>query len=130
MTRQLILGLLRHTDALHGYALVKQYTDATGRRLSTGNFYRALHGLEQSGLVRASESAPDADPRRRPYAITEAGAEAFDAWLTGPCHDGVGGPDDDGHSLRAFFVLKSRSPHARHVLKTWREELRASRSTL
>ena len=76
--RYLVLGLLRHGEPRHGYALMKEYQEHTGLRLSTGNFYRELQRLSVEGLVRTASNPEGADPRRAPYRITEAGA-AFDA---------------------------------------------------
>ena len=108
MMRHLLLGLLRHGPGRHGYALMKEYRDGTGRALSVGNFYRELQRLREVGLVRPGQNPPDADARRIPHEITEAGCAAFDAWLTGPARE-------DEHSLRAFLIVNSGTRHAGHV---------------
>ena len=125
MMRHLIFGLLRHGRGQHGYALMKEYRDGTGRALSVGNFYRELQRLREFGLVRPGQNPPDADPRRLPHEITEAGSAAFDAWLTGPARDGIDGPEEAEHSLRAFLVVKSGVRKTGRVLVEWREELKA-----
>jgi DNA-binding PadR family transcriptional regulator len=130
MMRHLILGLLRHGRAQHGYALMKEYRDGTGRALSVGNFYRELQRLRDGGMVRPGENPADADPRRIPYQITDAGCAAFDAWLAVPARDGCDGSDEHEHSLRAFLVVKSGGRRASRVLSEWREELKARRRDL
>jgi DNA-binding PadR family transcriptional regulator len=54
----------------HGYALMEDIGDFAGVSLGPGTLYGALARLEQRGLIRALE----ADERRRPYELTEAGA--------------------------------------------------------
>lgn len=61
----------------HGYALIKDIETIAGATLGPGTLYGALSRLEKSGLV---EALP-AEDRRRPYRITDAGAEAVRAYL-------------------------------------------------
>jgi DNA-binding PadR family transcriptional regulator len=61
----------------HGYALIKDIETIAGATLGPGTLYGALSRLERSGLV---EALP-AEDRRRPYRITDAGAEAVRAYL-------------------------------------------------
>jgi DNA-binding PadR family transcriptional regulator len=130
MKRHVILGLLRYDGPRHGYALIKDVHGGSGRAISVGNVYRELGRLMSSGLVRPVAGSSAADPRRRPYEITAAGAAVFDAWLHGPCRDGADGIPDEEHALRAFFAHKVRSPAAGRVLGEWRQELRACRRDL
>jgi DNA-binding PadR family transcriptional regulator len=46
--------------------------------LTRSQVYRELAAMAEHGLVRAGETGPR---ERRPYEITAAGREAFDAWL-------------------------------------------------
>ena len=63
----------------HGYAMIQDITDVSGRRLGPGTLYGALARLERSGLI---EPLP-ADDRRIPYRLTEAGARHLGAQLGG-----------------------------------------------
>ncbi|HVY10392.1 MAG TPA: PadR family transcriptional regulator [Mycobacteriales bacterium] len=54
----------------HGYALTKDIESFADVRLAPGTMYEALTRLEGQGLVKAL--APQ--DRRRPYALTAAGA--------------------------------------------------------
>jgi DNA-binding PadR family transcriptional regulator len=54
----------------HGYGLIKDIDDFAGVNLGPGTLYGALARLEQRGLIRALE----AEDRRRPYELTNAGA--------------------------------------------------------
>jgi len=120
--RYLVLGLLRNGGSFHGYALMKQYRERSGLQLSTGNFYRELQRLVAEGLVRTVANPADADPRRAPYEITEAGSLAFDSWLAGPPGSGIGRYEDE-LSSRALFLATAEPAVARSLLEGWKDEL-------
>jgi DNA-binding PadR family transcriptional regulator len=120
--RYLVLGLLRDGKPRHGYALMKEYADRSGLRLSTGSFYRELQRLSTEGLVRGSTNPEGADPRRVPYTITDVGVQAFDAWLAGPDRPPVGNYEDD-LSCRAIFVSEATPAIVRAILERWQEAL-------
>jgi len=125
MLRYLLLGLLRDAEAEHGYGLMKQYRSASGVTLSIGNVYRELQRLATLGLVRAVARPADVDPRRLPYAITDAGVRELAAWLGTPA-----GPTtaeaNDHLALRAFVMAASPPDAGRlRVLQHWRDDLAA-----
>jgi DNA-binding PadR family transcriptional regulator len=122
MFRYLVLGLLRSGGSFHGYAFMKEYRERSGLQLSTGNFYRELQRLVGEGFVRTVANPADADPRRAPYAITEAGSVAFDAWLSEPPGAGVGRYEDE-LSSRALFLENADPAVVRASLTAWKEEL-------
>lgn len=70
----LVLGSLAGGPK-HGYAITEDVEATTGARLGPGTLYGALARLEDRGLVRALPS----EDRRKPYAITAAGAEVLRA---------------------------------------------------
>ncbi len=83
-----ILGVCVDAGPLgtHGFAIAKTLADRGDTRslTATGTLYRALHRLEEAGLVESRWEDPDsaADegrPRRRIYRITGAGAAALAA---------------------------------------------------
>ena len=120
--RYLVLGLLRDGEPRHGYALMKEYKEQTGLRLSTGNFYRELQRLALEGLVRNVDNPEGADPRRAPYRITEAGTGAFQAWVTGPDGPTVSDYQDELAS-RALFIPEADPTVASKVLDRWQQAL-------
>ena len=63
----------------HGYAMIQDIAEVSGRRLGPGTLYGALARLERGGLI---EPLP-ADDRRIPYRLTEAGARHLGAELAG-----------------------------------------------
>lgn len=73
----LILSSLAE-GAKHGYALTKDIEKFAGVHLAPGTLYEALARLEGQGLVEALQS----DDRRRPYQLTEAGADALRSHLS------------------------------------------------
>ena len=120
--RYLVLGLLRDGEPRHGYALMKEYQDYTGVRLSTGNFYRELQRLAREGLVSTADNPEGADPRRAPYRITETGTAAFQGWLTGP--DGLVLDDyQDELAFRALFISEADPAVTNRVLDRWEQAL-------
>jgi DNA-binding PadR family transcriptional regulator len=62
----------------HGYALTKDIEAFADVALSPGTLYAALSRLEEKGYVESLEG----DGRRRPYRLTESGAEALHAHLS------------------------------------------------
>ncbi|HVS30584.1 MAG TPA: helix-turn-helix transcriptional regulator [Thermoanaerobaculia bacterium] len=70
--------------AFHGYSLAKVIKTATDRRMLTahGTLYRALHRLEQAGLIEAfwedpTEAERERRPRRRMYRLAALAAVAL-----------------------------------------------------
>jgi len=80
-----LLGLLEREPS-HGYELKRAYDTYFGRGkpLPFGQVYSTLGRLARDGKVTGGEAEPGAGPDRKRYAITEAGASEFDAWLTSP----------------------------------------------
>ncbi len=70
-------------DARHGYALIQQLRQRSGRaKLRTGTVYAALARLQDQGLVRESKDTRgvgDSDQRRRYFVITPRGLAAAKA---------------------------------------------------
>ena len=127
--RHMLLGLLQHHGARHGYALMKEIRARTGMQVSIGNVYRELARLAREGLVRSTPNPPEADPRRAPYEITAAGSAAFDAWLSAmPAR--TQGPFHDEFSARAFFLGQAEPAVGRKLIERWREELGLQGKTL
>jgi DNA-binding PadR family transcriptional regulator len=62
----------------HGYALIKDVEGFARVTLQPGTLYGALSRLEATGLIEALKESG----RRRPYALTSAGAAALRAQLT------------------------------------------------
>lgn len=54
----------------HGYAIMTDIEESTGRPMGPGTLYAALARLEERGLI---EPLPPVD-RRRPYRLTAVGA--------------------------------------------------------
>src|SRR5215470_14480992 len=68
----LILASLA-SGAKHGYAMIQDIEAFSGTRLEPGTLYGAIARLERRGWI-----APlPAQDRRRPYALTAAGAQAL-----------------------------------------------------
>ena len=63
----------------HGYAIMTDVEQATGRPLGPGTLYAALARLEERGLIEAL--APE--ERRRPYRLTAIGATNLTEQLRG-----------------------------------------------
>ena len=77
-TPYLVLAVLRDGEA-YGYDIVRRIRDRSGGEFLTseGALYPALHRLEADGALTATWRAGEGGPRRRWYAITEAGMTAL-----------------------------------------------------
>ena len=84
MLRYVLLAMLADGQAKHGYALMKVFAERCGVRVSVGNVYRELQRLVAEGLIITAANPSGADPRRAPYAITDLGRDALDAWFAEP----------------------------------------------
>ncbi|MHA7264636.1 PadR family transcriptional regulator [Arthrobacter sp. TMN-37] len=74
----LVLGILADGD-LYGYAILKRVGELSGGGMqwTDGMLYPLLHRLERLGYVSSSWGTSEAGRRRKHYAITPAGREAF-----------------------------------------------------
>ena len=72
--------------AAHGYAIGKDVEDRSGGRLdpTTGALYQVLKRLQHDQLIKPVAAPVDAqvDPRRKYFALTEAGRGAVAAEIT------------------------------------------------
>jgi DNA-binding PadR family transcriptional regulator len=82
-----ILGLLM-LGPRHGYELLPHFSRGGELglvcTLGTPRLYAILHALEEIGLVRCETEPPSSGPPRKVFSVTEAGIEAFRAWLRQP----------------------------------------------
>jgi len=80
-----LLGLLEQ-EPNHGYELKRRYDRyfAGERPLAYGQVYSTLARLARDGRVSEGGSLPGEGPERKLYAITPAGTEVVEAWLTTP----------------------------------------------
>jgi DNA-binding PadR family transcriptional regulator len=97
-----LLGLLREGPQ-HGYRLAAAFGPegrlAIALRLKMSQMYAYLHKLERQGLLHArDETAIGTHRARRVFALTEAGEQAFDAWLAAPV--------EATREVRLAFLLK------------------------
>ena len=123
MFRYVVLGLLRGGIRLHGYALMKRYRQRTGLQINTGSFYRELQRLVTEGSIESVAPGLDADPRRAPYAITDAGRAAFDAWFAAPMQLGPHTSGEDQLAARILFLADASPDVAARVLAAWQDAL-------
>lgn len=63
----------------HGFGMLEDIEDFSGRRLGPGTLYGALERLERDGLVEPLET----DNKRRPYRLSDRGSRVLDAQLGG-----------------------------------------------
>ena len=75
-----LLILVSQSDGpKHGYAIMQDVEQGTGRPMGAGTLYAALSRLEDQGLI---EPLPPGD-RRRPYRLTAVGASNLAEQLRG-----------------------------------------------
>jgi PadR family transcriptional regulator PadR len=73
-----LLAMLRER-ADYGYGLSQRLAAAGVAEVPGGTLYPALLRLEQQGLAEPNWGPSDSGPRRKYYAITEAGQEALES---------------------------------------------------
>ena len=80
-----LLGLLERQPS-HGYDLKRDYDSlfSHGKPLPAGQVYSTLGRLARDGKVTGGEPEPGAGPDRKRYAITAAGSQELEAWLSEP----------------------------------------------
>jgi DNA-binding PadR family transcriptional regulator len=80
-----LLGLLEREPS-HGYDLKRDYDTFFGRGkpLPYGQVYATLSRLARDGKAIAGPAEHGEGPDRKRYAITEAGAEDVERWLSEP----------------------------------------------
>jgi DNA-binding PadR family transcriptional regulator len=80
-----LLGLLEREPS-HGYDLKRDYDNyfGRGRPLRYSQVYATLSRLARDGKAIAGPAEHGAGPDRRRYAITEAGIEDVERWLSEP----------------------------------------------
>ena len=79
--RPCLLLLLREGDA-HGYELAERLCAFGFDHSDPGALYRTLRKLESDGLVVSGWERSDSGPKKRVYALTEAGIEDLDKRAT------------------------------------------------
>ncbi len=72
-----LLALLRQDN--HGYAIMREVTDSTGRQVLPGSFYRDLEGMEALEMIEEVSGGPRIAGRRRSFRITAFGRAVAEA---------------------------------------------------
>jgi DNA-binding PadR family transcriptional regulator len=116
MFAHLLLGLLRDGEPRHGYQLTTEYMARSGNQASAGSFYRVLARLATQKLVSPGTNPADADERRIPYRITEAGTQVFDRWL-------VSSGSSEETWERLLFIDRVPREALTRLLDRWQEDL-------
>lgn len=130
MFRFHLLGLLHHGEAVHGYALIKEYNHRTGSRVRSGNAYRELRRLKQEGMVRASADLPEdnSDMGRISYEITARGIHAFDDWFRAVPDPTIA--EERELAGRLIFFDDVTSAQADEIVGSWEQGLLMLRKML
>ncbi|HXC45409.1 MAG TPA: PadR family transcriptional regulator [Solirubrobacteraceae bacterium] len=79
-----LLGLLLHRPA-YRYQLGERLQERIGPawKINSGQLYQTVKQLAADGLIERIDGAPDDQDKLHVYAITVAGAEAFERWFDG-----------------------------------------------
>lgn len=96
-----LLGFLRRGPR-HGYAIHQELAHPGGLggvwQIKRSHLYALLAKLEDAGYIAATVEPQQARPPRRLFHLTEAGEQAFLAWVQSPVQN--------GRSLRLEFLVK------------------------
>jgi DNA-binding PadR family transcriptional regulator len=79
-----LLGVLAAGPA-HGYDLKREHDSRFpgAKELAYGQVYSSLQRLERDGFVEVAETLRGGGPERTVYALTAAGQQELDGWLSG-----------------------------------------------
>ncbi len=119
-----LLGLLAARPA-HGYELFKRIKDLPALEgiwfVKQANLYALLEKLESRGLIASREVEAGGYPPRREYALTSAGAQTLQVWLSEP----VARPREMRQEflLRLYFARQSGAQAAQELLANQRQAL-------
>lgn len=108
-TEYALLGFL-YEGPSHGYELHKKLTDPEGIGMIWGvkiaNMYAQLEKLARRGFIRGEVQEHEQRPARTEYALTSAGKEEFQRWLTRLIEH----PRDFRHDFmaRVYFRLQAQ----------------------
>ena len=75
---KLYIALILYRGPAHGYAIMKDFQDITGKVLSCGQVYPLLADMEKKGLVQWKEEA-DGKRKKKVYSLTEDGKKFAEA---------------------------------------------------
>ncbi len=96
-----LLGFLRQ-QPMHGYAMHQTLSDPTELgpvwQIKLSQLYALLGKLEDAGYMTATTEPQENKPPRKVFHLTDAGYEAFLAWVQYPVQN--------GRSLRLEFLVK------------------------
>ena len=126
MLRYVLLAVMSEAGPLHGYALMKAFAARSGIVLSVGNVYRELQRLRADGHIEPTETPADADPRRVPYKMTDAGRTALASWFATPAEAFLREPIDPLY-CRLSLLASSKATHAVKFLDDLEVELSQQR---
>ena len=100
-TEHALLGFL-HQQPTHGYEIHRRLSDSEGLGLvwyvKQNKLYALLAKLERKGYVSTELEPQDNRPPRKIFRLTEAGRQAFLAWVQSPVQH--------GRKLRLDFLAK------------------------
>lgn len=94
----------------HGYEVKKEH-DAwfpEVKPLAFGQVYATLGRLVRDGLAEVVETRSDGGPERTVYAVTDAGQERLEEWLSEPAPPAVSGGEDIVR--KTVVALRTRRP--------------------
>ncbi|WP_104433213.1 PadR family transcriptional regulator [Kineococcus xinjiangensis] len=113
----------------HGYEVKKEH-DAwfpDAKPLAFGQVYATLGRLVRDGLAEVVETRTEGGPERTVYAVTDAGRQRLEEWLTEPAPPAGTGPEDivrktvvalraaRGEGAARQVVLRQRTAHLRRM---------------
>lgn len=98
-----LLGLLaQSTGSRHGYDLAREFQAGSELgeiiRLEPGMLYHHLKKLERAGWVTSTQELVERRPARFVYALTPAGQQELDRWMTEPV--------EHTREIRLAFLVK------------------------
>ena len=128
-TSYAVLGLLSMAPA-SGYELAQNadLSIANFWPISKSQVYAELQRLEGLGFVSGTDIEQEKVPDKRTYTLTEAGADALDAWLDEPTYES--GRTRVGFLVKVFFAHRMSRERFRDLLDRYRTGAERQRTYL
>jgi DNA-binding PadR family transcriptional regulator len=119
-----LMGLLNYKQ-MTGYDLDKTFRESLSFfwKATTSQIYRELDAMERGGWLTSEQVVQNSKPNKRVYSLTDAGKEAFVAWLAEPGEDIADAMRvRSAFLMRVFFAGETSTEQSIELLRAYRAQ--------